>query len=61
MLLKLTLGVGLLFAANCNLNKYNKKIQREIEEFLGFFWGGGTHWNFHDNLTGHTIKQQIYI
>lgn len=40
MLLKLTLGVGLLFAANCNLKKYNKKIQREIEEFLGFFWGG---------------------
>lgn len=61
MLLKLILGVGLLFAANCNLKKYNKKIQREIEEFLGFFLGGGTHWNFLDNLTGHTIKQQIYI
>lgn len=39
MLLKLTLGVGLLFAANSNLKKYNKKIQREIEEFLGFFGG----------------------
>lgn len=61
MLLKLTLGVGLPFAANCNLKKYNKKIQREIEEFLGFLGGGGTHWNFLDNLTGHTIKQQIYI